>query len=62
MSFKTTAGITVGKLGNLAISLIAKNRGTNWAGEKAMAIDPEFISHLKGIYPEKQGIQGGIEC
>ncbi len=53
MSFKTTAGITVGKLGNLAISLIAKNRGTNWAGETAMRIDPELIAHIKGIDADK---------
>ena len=53
MSFKTTAGITIGKLGSMAIRIIAKNRGTNWAGEKAMALDPELLAHLKGIDPEK---------
>ena len=56
MSFKTTAGITVGKLGNLAISLIAKNRGTNWAGETAMRIDPELIAHIKGIDADKVNV------
>ncbi len=53
MSFKTTAGITIGKLGSMAIRIINKNRGTNWAGEKAMALDPELLAHLKGIDPEK---------
>lgn len=53
MSFKTTAGITIGKLGSIAIRLIDKNRGTNWAGEKAMALDPELLSHLSGIDPDR---------
>lgn len=53
MSFKTTAGITIGKLGSLAIRMIAKNRGTNWAGEKAMGIDHELLSHFSGIDPDK---------
>ena len=53
MSFKTTAGITIGKMGSLAIRMINKNRGTNWAGEKAMALDPELLAHLKGIDPAK---------
>ena len=53
MSFKTTAGITIGKLGSTAIRLIDKNRGTNWAGEKAMAFDHELLSHFSGIDPDK---------
>ena len=53
MSFKFLRALAMGKAGSAAISIVAKNRGTNWAGEKAMAIDPEFISHLKGIDPEK---------
>ena len=53
MSFKTTAGITIGKLGSMAIRLIDKNRGTNWAGEKAMSFDPQLLSHLSGIDPDK---------
>ncbi len=53
MGFKTTAGITIGKLGSLAIRMVAKNRGTNWAGEKAMALDPDLLKHFTGIDPEK---------
>lgn len=53
MSLKFFRGLAIGKLGNAAIRIVAKNRGTNWAGEKAMSIDPELLAHFKGIDPEK---------
>ena len=53
MNLKFLRALIKGKLGNAAISIIDKNRGTNWAGEHAMFIDPEFLAHFKGIDPEK---------
>ena len=53
MSGKSTRALITGKLGNLAISIIDKNRGTNWAGSKAMEIDPDLISEFSGIDPSK---------
>lgn len=41
------------KLMNLAISIIDSSRGTNLAGEKALKVDPELLSHFRGIDPEK---------
>jgi len=41
------------KLINFMISIVDKSRGTNLAGEKAMKIDPQMVSHFKGIDPEK---------
>ena len=53
MELKFLRALIKGKLGNAAISIIDKNRGTNWAGEHAMLIDPDFLAHFKGIDPEK---------
>lgn len=36
-----------------AIDLVAKGRGTNLPGAVALKIDPLFLSHLRGIDPEK---------
>ena len=41
------------KLINAMINVIDSSRGTNFAGEKAMKIDPKMIAHFKGIDPEK---------
>jgi UDP-N-acetylmuramyl tripeptide synthase len=41
------------KLINFLISIVDKSRGTNLAGEKAMKIDPQMVSHFKGIDPKK---------
>lgn len=35
------------------IDLIAKGRGTNLPGAVALKIDPAFLSHIRGIDPEK---------
>ena len=53
MSLTTSKAIVRGKLGSMAINIIDKNRGTNWAGNQAMEMDPEFIAHLRGIDPKK---------
>ena len=37
------------KILNWGISLVDKERGTNLPGEKALAIDPLFVKHFKGI-------------
>ena len=41
------------KLSVIVIDLIAKGRGTNLPGQVALAIDPLFVKHLKGIDPAK---------
>jgi len=38
-----------GKIINFLISLVDKTRGTNLSGEKALRIDPKFVSKFKGI-------------
>lgn len=53
MNFKFTRALLTGKIGAFAISLIDKNRGTIWAGKKAMKIDPDFFSGLSGMDPSK---------
>lgn len=42
-----------GKINNAAARLVARDRGTNRPGSRAMKIDPGFIRHLSGIDPEK---------
>ncbi len=42
-----------GKLINFAIRIIDKNRGSNKAGEMAMAVCPDMIRHFKGIDPPR---------
>lgn len=42
-----------GKLAAFAINLVAKGRGTNLPGVIALKIDPAFLSHIRGIDPEK---------
>ena len=37
------------KLMGIAIKLVSKGRGTNLPGEKALAIDPDFVKHFKNI-------------
>lgn len=34
---------------NTLISLVSKDRGSNYSGEKALAIDPQMVAHFKGI-------------
>lgn len=43
----------ISKVLAVVIGLIAKGRGTNKPGEIALAIDPQFIKHIKGINPDK---------
>ena len=42
-----------GKLINLLVNIIDKTRGSNLAGEWAMKIDKQMVSHFKGIDPHK---------
>lgn len=37
------------KLINIVINIVDKSRGSNFSGEKAMKIDPQMVSHFKGI-------------
>lgn len=37
------------KLINVIINIVDKSRGSNFSGEKAMKIDPQMVSHFKGI-------------
>ena len=53
MNLKFKSALLVGKANDLAVSIIDKSRGTIRAGSKALAIDPDFVRHLKGIDPEK---------
>ena len=53
MSFKFKRALITGKMYNLAIRLVDKNRGTNMAGSKAMEIDPELLTHFTSIDPDK---------
>lgn len=41
------------KLAAWAISIVAKGRGTNLPGRIALKFDPDFISHIKGLDPDK---------
>ncbi len=51
MNFK--AALIYGKLINSAIKLIDSSRGSNKAGEMALAKCPDMIKHFKGIDPSK---------
>ena len=51
MNFK--AALKYGKLINSAIKLIDSSRGSNKAGEMALAKCPDMIKHFKGIDPSK---------
>ena len=53
MSINFNKAIITGKLGDSAINVIDRSRGTNWAGRKAMEIDPEILKHFSGIDPER---------
>ncbi|MDD6298595.1 Mur ligase family protein [Hornefia butyriciproducens] len=41
------------KIVNGLINLIDKSRGSNFAGEHAMKIDPQMVAHFKGIDPDR---------
>lgn len=41
------------KLSVIVIGIVAKGRGTNLPGQVALAVDPQFVKHLKGIDPAK---------
>ena len=51
MNFK--AALIYGKLINSAIRIIDSSRGSNKAGEMALAKCPDMIKHFKGIDPSK---------
>ena len=51
MNFK--AALIYGKLINAAIKVIDSSRGSNKAGEMALAKCPDMIKHFKGIDPSK---------
>lgn len=43
----------VSRLAAFGIDVVAKGRGTNLPGEIALKIDPDFISHIKGVDPDR---------
>ena len=45
--------LLVSKLSVILIGIVAKGRGTNLPGQAALAIDPLFVKHFKGIDPAK---------
>ncbi len=53
MSLKFRLALSMGKGINGLINLVDKSRGTNLSGEKALGVDPAFVSHFKGIDPSK---------
>lgn len=52
-SLKFPLALAAAKGMNKVINIIDKNRGSNLSGEKALLLDPEMVSHFKGIDPEK---------
>ena len=50
---KFRSALVYGKLINLAINVIDKSRGSNKAGDMAMAKCPDMMKHFKGIDPSK---------
>ena len=47
------AALLASKLTAGLIRLVAKGRGTNLPGRIALKLDPEFLSHFRGIAPER---------
>lgn len=45
--------LLLGKLLNLAINIIDKNRGSNFSGQWAMKLDPMMLKHFKGVDTSK---------
>lgn len=50
---KFILALYIAKLTSWGINLVAKGRGTNLPGKVALKIDPDFISHIKGLDPDK---------
>lgn len=53
MKFKFFAALYIAKLAAWGIKIVARGRGTNLPGKIALKIDPDFISHIDGLRPEK---------
>lgn len=53
MKLKFFAALYIAKLAAWGIKIVAKGRGTNLPGRIALKIDPDFISHIDGLRPEK---------
>lgn len=51
MKFKLA--LLISKLAAWGINLVAKGRGTNLPGKIALKLDPEFITHIKGLDPDR---------
>lgn len=49
---KFYAALYIAKIISFGINIVAKGRGTNLPGSIALKIDPEFISHIKGLDPD----------
>ena len=49
---KFYAALYIAKIISFGINIVAKGRGTNLPGSIALKIDPEFISHIKGLNPD----------
>lgn len=47
------AALYISKILAWGINIVAKGRGTNLPGEIALKISPDFISHIKGVDPQK---------
>lgn len=46
---KFLLSLWLGKFVNFLINIIDKERGSNLSGEKALKLDPQMVSHFKGI-------------
>lgn len=53
MKLKFFAALYIAKLAAWGIKIVARGRGTNLPGRIALKIDPDFISHIDGLRPEK---------
>ena len=53
MKLKFFAALYIAKLAAWGIKIVARDRGTNLPGRIALKIDPDFISHIDGLRPEK---------
>ncbi len=52
-NFKFKSALMLAKGMNGVINAVAKDRGSNLSGEKALLIDPQMVSHFKNVDPAK---------
>ena len=53
MKLKFLTALYIAKLTAWGINILARGRGTNLPGRVALKIDPDFISHIDGLDPNK---------